>query len=195
MGSCKSKNKISNQYILDVQHMLREFKDLNIKMLIELDIQNKLVYNKDRQFDYQMCKDEFIRITIKMDDILNKFQYRNKELLATLKKTPDEFWKQHIRFCREKHAQMERYDDALGELLYKRHIFETNYKKYDELEKKRLINDFKLQNYCLQGDIAHFNKTMCLPNISREDINPRLSHVLRNAREPVVEKANPFASN
>jgi hypothetical protein len=192
MGSCKSKNKISNEYILDIQHMLREYQDMSFQMLIELDILNNLVYNKDRQFDYHRCKDEFIRITNKMDDILQKFQYKNKKILATLKKAPEHFWIYHVRFCKEKYNKMLYFDNALAEMLFKRHLFEKNREKYGEAEKKRLVNAFRNENYCLQGDIDHFNKTMCLPTISYEHINPRLSHVLLYAKEPVVERANPI---
>ena len=126
-----------------------------------------------------------------MDTILKKFQYRNKKILLTLKKTPDTYWEYHIMFCRSKHKKMAELDAAMEDLQQKMYMYEKNKHTYDIRKQESIKRSFVNLNFVLQGDIEYFNKTMVLPVISIERVKPKLTDVLRYSRESMKVKVNP----
>ena len=194
MGSCfsKSSKKISNSYILDVQHLLTEYQDMSLQMLLQLDSLNGIVYNKYYPFDYRNHTDEFLDITNKMEKILTDFQEKNRYILSTLTKPPEQFWISHVQFCKDKCEKMNNLLEKRIDLNNKIAYFERNKHEYDTSKQEKHLELLNRLSYHLNGEIDYFNKSMFLPDIQYNHINPRLSELLRYSKEPKPISENPM---
>jgi predicted nucleic acid-binding Zn ribbon protein len=193
MGSCFStSSKISNAYIIDVQHLLTEYQDMSFQMLLQLDALNGMVYNKYYPFDYRTCSQEFLTITNKMEKILSDFQVKNRYILSTLTKKPEQFWIDHTRFCKDKCKKMleliEKQEDLNKRIIY----FEEKKHTYNDSNKEKHIELFNRLSYHLYGEIDYFNRSMFLPDIEYNNINPRLSEMIKYSKEPKPIAENPM---
>jgi len=183
MGSCNSKKKISNEYIIDVQLMLRNLDVTNIEMLYQLDKLNDMVYGYDIYFNYAMDKNTFITTTNEMKEILNDFQTKNEFILKTLSTKPEEFWIYHNQYCQKKCDKMIEFDERKKELDRKM----LEFKKNKTIIKQEIIDKDHIE---LCDDIDYFNRTMSLPSISKKSIKPLLTNILKYSK-PYSLSANP----
>jgi len=186
MGACSSKNKakISNEYILMVQHMLRDLETTSFNLLLEVEILNNMMYGYDIYFDYERNHVEFVVTIKKMEDILNSFERNNETILMTLEKKPHAFWIYFIEKCNNKCKKMREFDlqkkkieEAFKRLEMNRDDIPLQYQIIKKTDRAKLI---------LESDIDHFNKTMSLPSIHIKNIKPMLSNVLKNSRPLTV---------
>jgi hypothetical protein len=175
MGNCKSYNKISNEYVIMVQLMLRDLDDTNFEMLVLLERLNNMVYGYETYFNYEISKDEFINTTNQMKQVLTTFQNKNKFILNTLYRKPDEYWVYHNAFCQQKCDKMIEFD-KLKKVLEN----DTTTRR----KRKRQLETWLLD------DIDIFNKSMTLPTISKKNIMPLLSDVLKYADPPKLNSEN-----
>jgi hypothetical protein len=157
---------------------------MNYAMLVELEALNDIVYdmksyNKDETighhwFDYRTCKTDFELRTNNMATVLGVFQAKHKVILCSVKRRPERYWANHIRFCQGKISKMDSLDarkqklDELASLLAKD---ARNNVKWSET--KTLAGEF----YKLNMEIRSFNQTMRLPDIHRRDIRATLADV------------------